>query len=484
MRRIPTLTIEDPNVKDGTANLFINTQAMLGSLSSLPVESFENMQEVVYSTRWMPTDVHSVHGSDCNSIADADANIEDPVTSGHFGGGSAVQNAFGDEHFGPYNAESLHEYILRTSGPSVTIPRSFYDFLGHLGTSLRSLKLPATPPPRFWELCSRIPLLEELELGQSWGGVQIINSGRTDWPNPVGTGVIDIGSLRRLTCRGHAIKRDLFQVFVSYRLLALDTLTFEAPECEPDVKHIFSILENVHHHAPLLRHLSIDLRYSRVLRKRECRRRDVVSFDTLTSLRNMSDLEYLHVICPPSQHLNIELANSDVLRMANAWPKIRHLFLDPAHSPDSTVTLEGLIPLAEHCRHLTEVGIGLDAKITHIVYTSAMYVHELSAASLQECPVTTLDLGAPRVHNTAACAEFLRCIFPSLEDVRLPADGQCDHGRTFAWSKVARFVKELGSTGVIGGDTETQEQVVFDDNDDDYYMDSEDEENDGDELSI
>jgi len=82
-------------------------------------------------------------------------------------------------------------------------------------------------------------------------------------------------------------------------------------------------------------------------------------------------------------------------------------------------------------------------------------------------------LGAPRVHDTAACAEFLRYIFPSLDEVCLP--GEEEHhrspGTAFAWSKVARLVKELGSIGA-GGAAGTHSDVS-DDSDEYYCWDSE-----------
>ena len=172
--------------------------------------------------------------------------------------------------------------------------------------------------------------------------------------------------------------------------------------------------------------------------------------------------------------------------MANAWPNIKHLFLDPAHSPNSTVTLEGLVPLAKHCRHLTEVGIGLNVNIIHIVYASVMYVHELSMDTVSDtgstaegqssqggCPVVTLNLGVPWVHDTAACAELLRCIFPSLEELYLPGNEQYDHpsGTMFAWRRVARLVRQLNSTGVTGdvGSMGTPADAAFDGDDNDNY---------------
>jgi len=489
MPRISSLVIEDSNVQnEGPYRSIVQGVAheVLDALLSLPLDS---VREIVYSTRPVSHDVYGERASDRDTVSDAAELVEttdltaSEVTSEVASGSleyPTVQTLAADLHFGLFAMGPPR--LPAITGPYVAIPRRFYDFIGHLGTSLRSLKLPAVPPSRFWEvLSSQMLVLDELELGQSAKGALIYRTDLTNWPDPVGNGIVDISCLKRFTCRAHAIGRDLFQVFVSYRFLALDTLVFEAPKNEPDAKYIFSILgHNIHDHAPLLRHLSIDLGYSYIRPHHPLRhRREFITLDTLAGLQNVPALEYLHIICPPSQRLSIKLANGDVMRMANTWPGIKHLFLDPAHSPDSTVTLEGLIPLAKHCSHLNELGIGLNVNITHIVYTSAMYVHEFSTEAgstargqetQKECPMTTLDLGTPRVHDTAACAEFLRCIFPSLDEVYPP--GEEEHpGTAFAWSKVARLVKELGSIGA-GGAAETYSDVS-DESDEDYYWDSE-----------
>jgi hypothetical protein len=496
MRRISSLVIEDSNVQnEGPYHSIIQgvTHEVLNALFSLPLDTLGSVREIVYSTRQVSHGVYGEHAFDRDSVAGAAelAEITDlaaseaaseTVVSGPLEY-PTVQTLAADLHFGLFATGPPR--LPTITGPYVAIPRRFYDFIGHLGSSLRSLKLPAVPPSRFWEvLSSQMLVLDELELGQSAKGALIYKTDAAIWPDPAGNGIVDISCLKRFTCRAHAIGRDLFQVFAAYRFLALDTLVFEAPKDETDAKYIFSILgHDLHDRAPLLRHLSIDLSYSDTRPHHSLRhRREFITLDTLAGLQNVPALEYLHIICPPSQRLSIKLANGDVMRMANTWPGIKHLFLDPTHSPDSTVTLEGLIPLAKHCSHLNELGIGLNVNITHIVYTSAMYVHEFSTEAgstakgqetQKECPVTTLDLGAPRVHDTAACAEFLRCIFPSLDEVYPPGEEEHHNspGRAFAWGKVARLVKELGSIDA-GGAAETHSDVS-DDSDEDYYWDSE-----------
>lgn len=150
------------------------------------------------------------HVPESDSIADAAAGPEEiPVTAetttpegemlvpGSSEGG-LTPPADGD--YPPIFIENSRRPFLVT-GPSVTIPRSFYNFLGQLGASLRSLTLPATPPPRFWEvLGSQMLALEELELGQSSGGAQIRSNDNTNWPDPVGNRVVEIDGLKMLTC--------------------------------------------------------------------------------------------------------------------------------------------------------------------------------------------------------------------------------------------------------------------------------------------
>jgi len=115
------------------------------------------------------------------------------------------------------------------------------------------------------------------------------------------------------------------------------------------------------------------------------------------------------------------------------------------------------------------------------VYASAIYRAELAGDGIKPSTLRELDIGAPWVHDTATCAEFLKCVFPALE--KLAAPGRYDHGsgRMYAWNKVVKLVQERKSSasksvekqllGQWGAETNDAEEAE-DDDEDDYYEES------------
>lgn len=133
--------------------------------------------------------------------------------------------------------------------------------------------------------------------------------------------------------------------------------------------------------------------------------------------------------------------------MAIAWPHLTHLFLDPLHSPLSTVTLEGLIPFARSLPSLNTLGLGLAShkRATRAVSERAKYLHELGGR--RSSSVKHLDLGAPWPYDIQSCAKFLRIIFPSLREMSVPSPDE-NHvnfspDQVAEWAEVASLIEVL-----------------------------------------
>ncbi|KAK6996956.1 hypothetical protein R3P38DRAFT_3068816 [Favolaschia claudopus] len=107
----------------------------------------------------------------------------------------------------------------------------------------------------------------------------------------------------------------------------------------------------------------------------------------------------------------ILIDNDFVKKVAEAWPRLRNLALAPMAQPAQykpSVTLAGLVPLAEHCRYLERLIIIVDA--------TGLDPHArekpgggISSESLLELYVVESPISSP-----AAVASFLSAIFPEL----------------------------------------------------------------------
>ncbi|KAL0955620.1 hypothetical protein HGRIS_001853 [Hohenbuehelia grisea] len=110
--------------------------------------------------------------------------------------------------------------------------------------------------------------------------------------------------------------------------------------------------------------------------------------------------------------MNIELNDSLLLRMAEAWPNMRTLHLGQRDLPSSNppaVTLLGLRHLAKLCRRLTSLSIEFES--TGIEAMAKMRPGE----GVSEASLITLHVGQSPSPNPELTASFLSDIFPSLE---------------------------------------------------------------------
>ncbi|KAF8337973.1 uncharacterized protein EI90DRAFT_2526106 [Cantharellus anzutake] len=184
------------------------------------------------------------------------------------------------------------------------------------------------------------------------------------------------------------------------------------------------------------------------------------------------DLEHLKVV-RPSKGATIKLDNLDVEAMCRAWPNLRYLYLDPSISPETKVTLEGLVPFTRYCPNLEELHIGLDRNITHYVYDRIMYQADSAAdeqPTLTPSKLRILDIGVPSIYNILLCVEFLEFLFPSLSEITVRECHGMDFQRIYyPWESVVRKVLGKVAKTSIPLPIEPVEQVwLCDDSDDDY----------------
>ncbi|KAJ6541062.1 hypothetical protein DFH09DRAFT_1322913 [Mycena vulgaris] len=116
-------------------------------------------------------------------------------------------------------------------------------------------------------------------------------------------------------------------------------------------------------------------------------------------------------LAPP---VGIDLDNEIVLELAQAWPHLKSLRFgasDYAHVP-SRVTLDGLLPFAEHCPHLYLLQIPLDASVVPAWADQTTRQKRITHKRL-----TTLRLMRLPILVPLAVAGYLSSIFPKLRSV-------------------------------------------------------------------
>lgn len=434
---------------------------------------------------------------------------------------------------GPQNTLQEFDFhsniIEQLDGPREMYYFAFPNYLGEILTNhtitLRHLKVPATPSPSDYSVLASLTRLETLELGQEERlPSELWKVMRGSFMKELVTGRSTFPGLRTLICRHRAISGMLATMLETVELPTLNRFDMDGVDRVEDARYLPTFLRELGQRVPTLIDISIDLslksvestllkkfgpdivRLAGVGQEPSSNRpkwpnqpppaRSVVvrNDDVIPILGNCSQLRSFKVTCPhstPDLSVVFELTNEILTFIADQgerWSSpLEHLTLDPSQtSPSGRITLEGLVPLGQSCPNLTTLEIGLNTEITHYVYASAMYLDELQGGLPSN--VTHINLGAPLVQSTAACAEFLRCVFPKLESVSVPSHSSAKDifdpsgARMFAWSKVTKAVKESSAVGEGGKpvpDPSVKEvdtvMSSFNDDEDGYYYDSQEE---------
>ncbi|KAJ7045261.1 hypothetical protein C8F04DRAFT_1228274 [Mycena alexandri] len=118
---------------------------------------------------------------------------------------------------------------------------------------------------------------------------------------------------------------------------------------------------------------------------------------------------------PPT---GIDVADEDVLALAEAWPQLEHLFLrtrSAAHPPRAT--LRSLLHLAEHCAKLATLQLIVDASTVPPIERSEHKARILHYA------LRHWTVGAPSlISSPIQVARFLSGIFPALDGISVYGD--------------------------------------------------------------
>ncbi|KAJ7045267.1 hypothetical protein C8F04DRAFT_1174231 [Mycena alexandri] len=137
----------------------------------------------------------------------------------------------------------------------------------------------------------------------------------------------------------------------------------------------------------------------------------IKTFRPLFHFTNLTSVE----LRPPT---GIDVADEDVLALAEAWPHLEHLFLrtrSAAHPPRAT--LRSLLHLAEHCGKLATLELIVDASTVPAIERSEHKARILHYA------LRHWTVGAPSlISSPIQVARFLSGIFPALDSISVYSD--------------------------------------------------------------
>ena len=173
---------------------------------------------------------------------------------------------------------------------------------------------------------------------------------------------------------------------------------------------------------------------------------DVIGEDIrpLYAFRNLHTVEL-------REAYNFQLTDDEMLEMALAWPRLRHLSLNPIFQmleendyltvdggvPPPVTTLRALVHFARHCPELTDLGLRVCTADANVGDIRRMF---FSGGPLRRIPPLTrlalahnLPAGDPRV--VLAC---IACLFPRLEWLDVRFSEEVEEGSE-AWAELDRL---------------------------------------------
>lgn len=160
----------------------------------------------------------------------------------------------------------------------------------------------------------------------------------------------------------------------------------------------------------------------------------IVTLKPLFKLSNLTSLELVH-------QYPLALKSEDIRLFAVSWPSIRSLMLntEPVHLTKSNLTLEDLLPFAQHCTKLRHLGLFIDAKSPTSEMTSTpSSLSPLATSTLPTVQFKSLErlsMGVSLIEDDNAVTLFLSQI--------LPLNCQLDSGIT--WDETLPVHPEVSS---------------------------------------
>lgn len=135
------------------------------------------------------------------------------------------------------------------------------------------------------------------------------------------------------------------------------------------------------------------------------------------------------------------LGNDDLKQMALSWPRLRTLSIHSCSGLDystSFITLNGLVPLLEHCPDLCELGIILDA--ASVVPMPSPLARPGGGVSNHN--IDSMTVGSSTIQDPRLVAAFLSDILPNLKEIHWEEDEEYD--LSSLWDQVQDLLPIFG----------------------------------------
>jgi hypothetical protein len=134
-----------------------------------------------------------------------------------------------------------------------------------------------------------------------------------------------------------------------------------------------------------------------------------INYSTLRPVQNFPNLTIFEII----HQYPLDLKLEDLEQLARSWPSLRKLILnnEPVISDECALTLKALVPFAQHCPELEQLGLFINASTADLPST---YQVELPP-SYQSKPFSKLrrlSMGVSLIADEGAVALFLSQICP------------------------------------------------------------------------
>lgn len=175
-----------------------------------------------------------------------------------------------------------------------------------------------------------------------------------------------------------------------------------------------------------------------------------ITIDTLKPLFKLPNLTTLELV----HQYPLALKSEDIRLFAASWPALRSLLLntEPVLLSKSNLTLDDLLPFAQHCPQLRHLGLFIDARSTTNISPSSSF--SSSPQTVQFKALERLSMGVSLIEDDNAVTLFLSQIlplncqvdsgitwdesFPVHEEVSSVVQERCT-----LWSKVAELLPVL-----------------------------------------
>ncbi|KAK7039638.1 hypothetical protein R3P38DRAFT_3181404 [Favolaschia claudopus] len=139
----------------------------------------------------------------------------------------------------------------------------------------------------------------------------------------------------------------------------------------------------------------------------------VVTGSQFSPLLSFSNVTAVHLSAP----VGFDLDDITVANLATAWPRLRQLciFSDVFVNPPSRITLNGLLAIAQHCRHLVSLTLPIDASLAP--RWPQPRDHKTGGKRIRQNSLRRWQVERSPISNPLLVASFLSSVFPGLTTI-------------------------------------------------------------------